>query len=181
MISYKKYALLFSLCLLAPQPSIAKGLKKLPLDAPLLARAAERVGITQCLDAIYIASKQFDNGYKKTNVVMDWDKKKPNKSPLFSLTGIDNNGYPSLSSVTIIPNAKVSNQCTYLIEQTSTAPIKCELFEKKDLEDYKKTELVKNINVYTNNSKSNTQVILTDIPNGCLVMRRESGFNVSFK
>ncbi len=143
-----------------------------PPAAPqdMLTRAATSVGIRRCLPAISRLSALTVQGSRSHDVLLDWDRKRPDAGPMFSLIGIQYPNAGVAGSITAIPDE--SGNCTVSAERISVAPFTCESVAQQELARYRMTRLLPNYAVYTDDKEPTSSVSLIDSPPGCLVIRR---------
>jgi hypothetical protein len=135
-----------------------------------LTRAATSVGIKRCLPAISRLSALTVQGSRAHDVLLDWDRKRPDAGPMFSLIGIQYPNAGVAASITAIPDE--SGNCTVSAERISVAPFTCESVAQQELASYRMTRLLSNYAVYTDDKEPTSSVSLIDSPPGCLVIRR---------
>lgn len=143
-----------------------------PAAAPLdkLTSAATQVGIKRCLPAIARLSTLTVQGSRSHDVLVDWDRKRPDVGPMFSLVGIEYQNAGVASSITAIPDE--SGACTVAAERISVAPFTCASIAQQELPGYQMTKLLPIYAVYTDPKEPSSSVSLIDSPPGCLVIRR---------
>jgi hypothetical protein len=135
-----------------------------------LTRAATSVGIQRCLPAISRLSSLTVQGSRSHDVLLDWDRKRPDAGPMFSLIGIQYPNAGVAASITAIPED--SGGCTVSAERISVAPFTCESVAQQELAGYRVTRLLPIYAVYTDDKEPSSSVSLIDSPPGCLVIRR---------
>jgi hypothetical protein len=143
-----------------------------PQAAPqdTLTRAATSVGIRRCLPAVSRLSALTVQGSRSHDVLLDWDRKRPDAGPMFSLIGIQYPNAGVAASITAIPDE--GGGCTVSAERISVAPFTCESVAQQELAGYKMTRLLPIYAVYTDDKEPTSSVSLIDSPPGCLVVRR---------
>lgn len=143
-----------------------------PLAAPqdTLTRAAASVGVKRCLPAITRLSTLTVQGSRSHDVLLDWDRKRPDAGPMFSLIGMEFPNAGVAASITAIPDE--SGACTVSAERISVAPFTCASVGQQELGSYKMTRLLPNYAVYTDEKEPTSSVSLIDSPPGCLIIRR---------
>ncbi len=135
-----------------------------------LTRAATSVGVKRCLPAISRLSALTVQGSRSHDVLLDWDRRRPDAGPMFSLVGIEYPNAGVAGSITAIPDD--SGNCTVSAERISVAPFTCESVAQQELAGYRMTRLLPNFAVYTDDREPTSSVSLIDSPPGCLVIRR---------
>lgn len=138
---------------------------------PVLADAATRIGIKQCLPAITEISRRASAGSQRQDVLLDWDHSAPDAAPFFSLTGIEYRESAAALSLTTVPDA--TGGCAILVERISNAPVSCKNVALTQLAGYRASPLVNSITVYTTPSSPRETVTLVDTPPACLIIRRQ--------
>lgn len=141
-----------------------------PNTQNLLADAARSVGATQCLPAIERLSALAISGSRTHEVLVDWDRKKPNTAPLFSLIGVVFPGSIAAASITAVPQA--GGECAIAAERISVAPYTCKSIAEVELNGYRASPLLPMFTVYTSPSDPGASVSLIDSPPSCLIIRR---------
>lgn len=149
--------------LISPPPKPA-----VPLNT--LSAAAANAGLTACKPAIDRLSSLAINGTQANEVLLDWDRKRPATSPVFSLTGLEFNNGSAAMSITTVPES--TGGCTVAAERISVAPFSCQTIAAQELSGYRATRLLKTLTVYSDPKEGNSTVSLIDSPPGCLVIRR---------
>ena len=144
-------------------------------QANALAQGAESVGLKRCLPALQRLSSLGVQGAKGNDVLMDWDRKRGDNSPVFALIGMEFVGAGAAMSIAAIPEA--DGACTVSAERISMAPFTCQSVAQQELVGYQQTRLLPNFAVYTDAKDRNSSVSLIDSPPGCLVIRRYVEFS----
>ena len=103
-------------------------------------------------------------------VLLDWDRKRPATSPMFSLTGLEFGNGGAAMSITTVPES--AGGCSVAAERISVAPFNCQSIAAQELPGYRATRLLKTLTVYSDPKEGNSTVSLIDTPPGCLVIRR---------
>jgi len=135
-----------------------------------LTRAATSVGVKRCLPAITRLSTLTVQGSRSHDVLLDWDRKRPDGGPMFSLIGMEFPNAGVAASITAVPDD--SGACTVSAERISVAPFTCASVGQQELSAYKMTRLLPNYTVYTDEKEPTSSVSLIDSPPGCLIIRR---------
>jgi hypothetical protein len=135
-----------------------------------LTRAATSVGIKRCLPAITRLATLTVQGSRGHDVLLDWDRKRPDSGPMFSLIGIQYPNAGVAGSITAIPDD--TGGCTVSAERISVAPFTCASVAEQELKNYRVTQLLPIYAVYTDDKEPTSSVSLIDSPPGCLVIRR---------
>lgn len=135
-----------------------------------LTRAATSVGIQRCLPAITRLATLTVQGSRGHDVLLDWDRQRPDQGPMFSLIGIQYPNAGVAASITAVPGD--GGACTVAAERISVAPFTCASVAEQELKSYKMTRLLPIYAVYTDEKEPTSSVSLIDSPPGCLVIRR---------
>ena len=109
-------------------------------------------------------------GTQANEVLLDWDRKRPATSPMFSLTGLEFGNGGAAMSITTVPES--AGGCSVAAERISVAPFNCQSIAAQELPGYRATRLLKTLTVYSDPKEGNSTVSLIDAPPGCLVIRR---------
>jgi hypothetical protein len=149
----------------------AQPLPALPAPLPVLARAAQTIGVRRCLSAITAIAGRTGQGATHQDVILDWDHRTPDAAAFFSLTGLEYGPLSAAFSLTTVPDA--TGGCSILAERISAAPIACRLVAQRELTGYTGTPLLSSITVYTNPRTPRETVTLVNSPPGCLIVRRQ--------
>ncbi len=136
----------------------------------VLTRAATSVGVKRCLPAITRLASLTVQGSRSHDVLLDWDRKRPDSGAVFSLIGIEFPNAGVAGSITAIPDD--SGACTVAAERISVAPFTCASIAQQELPNYRATRLLPVYTVYTDDKEPTSSVSLIDSPPGCLVIRR---------
>ena len=147
----------------------------IPPSANALATAVGNVGIKRCQSALTRLSAMGVNGARGNDVLLDWDRKRVDTSPVFSLIGMEYPNGGAVMSVTAIPESDGS--CSVAAERISLAPYTCQSVAQQELPGYRAIRLLPNFHVYTDARDPHSTVSLIDSPPGCLVIRRYVEFN----
>lgn len=138
---------------------------------PILAQAANSIGIKRCYGAIAQISTRASSDSKKQDIVVDWDHRNPDDRPFFSLTAIE---YPSAAAVlSLTAVGQPGGACSVLAERISSAAVACKEVARSELVGYHASPLVRAITVYNNPARPRETVTLVDAPPSCLIIRRQ--------
>jgi len=135
-----------------------------------LAAAAASVGIKRCLPAITRLSTLNLQGSRSHDLLLDWDRKRPDDGAVFGFLGIE---YPNggvATSITALPDS--GDACTVAAERISVAPFTCASVAQQELGGYQANRLLPVYTVYVDPKDPASSVSLIDSPPGCLVIRR---------
>jgi len=135
-----------------------------------LTRAATSVGVKRCLPAITRLATLTVQGSRSHDVLLDWDRKRPDAGPMFSLIGMEFPNAGVAASITAIPDD--TGACTVSAERISVAPFTCASVAEQELKNYRMTRLLPIYAVYTDDKEPTSSVSLIDSPPGCLIIRR---------
>ena len=162
-----------AMLLCASDTSLAQRVSVPPPPIPVLARAAQTVGVRRCLAAIAVVAQRNGEGATNQDVLLDWDHGAPDASAFFSLTGLEYGpGRSAALSLTTAPEA-VGGGCSILAERISAAPVACAEVARTELGGYTGHPLLASITVYVDPGKPRETVTLINSPPGCLVIRRQ--------
>jgi hypothetical protein len=142
---------------------------------PLLAKAAETVGVQRCLAAIAVVSSRANVGATAQDVILDWDHGSPDTQAFFSLTGLEFGPRSAALSLTVVPEA--GGGCSIMAERISGAPVACAVVAKSELTGYVGHPLLSTVEVYANPRTPRETVTLVSTPPGCLIIRRQADYN----
>jgi len=140
-----------------------------PTQPNLLPEAAKAVGVQKCLAAVTRLSALAVAGSRNHDVLVDWDRARPDDGAFFSLLGINYGGQSVAATITTIPQ---QDGCTLAAERISVAPFTCQSIAQVELGGYRSTSLLPSFTVYTRHDDPGASVSLIDSPPGCLVIRR---------
>ena len=135
-----------------------------------LVAAAANVGIKRCRPALARMSNLALQGTGNNDVLLDWDRRRPDSSPVFSLLGLEYANGDAAMSITAIP--ETDGSCSVSAERISVAPFTCASVAQRELAGYRLTQLLKNFSVYSDARDPLSTVVLIDSPPSCLVIRR---------
>lgn len=144
-------------------------------QANLLEAAAQGVGVKQCLAAVARLSALAVAGSRSHDVLVDWDRAKPDAGPFFSLLGVNYGGQSAAATITAVPQQ--NGECTVAAERISVAPFTCQSIAQVELKGYQATSLLPNFTVYTLANDPGASVSLIESPPTCLVIRRHVQYN----
>lgn len=147
-----------------------------PLAQDTLTRAVTSVGVKRCLPAVSRLATLTVQGARAHDVLLDWDRQRPDAGPLFSMIGLEFPNAGVAASITAVPDV-ASNTCTVAAERISVAPFTCASIAEQELPGYAMTRLLPIYTVYTDPKEPNSSVSLIDSPPGCLVIRRFVEYN----
>lgn len=145
-----------------------------PAPAPAqdtLSRAAASVGIQRCLPAISRLAGLNVQGSRAHDVLLDWDRQRPDAGPVFSLIGLEFPNAGMAASITAVPDV-ATGTCTVAAERITVAPFTCASIAQTELAGYQMTRLLPIYSVYTDPKEAGSSVSLIDSPPGCLIIRR---------
>ena len=108
-------------------------------------------------------------------MLLDWDRKRNDSSPVFSMIGMEYPNAGAAMSITAVPEA--DGGCSVAAERISVAPYTCQSVAQQELVGYAMTRLLPTFTVYTDAKDANSSVSLIDSPPGCLIIRRFIEFN----
>lgn len=160
------------LAALAPWAGAASPQAAKPAPAvDLMRAAAQRVGVVRCLPALTRLSDLSLQGATSDDVVINWDREAPDKSPFFGLMGVV---MPRTAThavtFTMVPEA--SGTCTMLAERIAWAPQSCGEVARSELPGARISHLLPGMDVVTDDNDRDSTVSLMQAGPGCLVIRR---------
>lgn len=141
-----------------------------------LTRAAASVGVKRCLPAITRLAGLNVQGSRAHDVLLDWDRQRPDAGPVFSLIGLEYPNAGMAASITAVPDA-AAGTCTVAAERITVAPFTCASIAESELPGYQMTRLLPVYAVYTDPKEPGSSVSLIDSPPGCLIIRRFVEYN----
>lgn len=143
-------------------------------QVPLVALAAKKVGVRQCLPAISKIAEQLTAGATEQDIVINWNNKTPNNSPFFSLTGMGAGAKHAVLSITAMPT-KPGN-CALMIERVSSSTESCSTIGNRDLASFQGGKLIDGITVYQNPAHPEETFTLIQNSESCTVVLRQAMF-----
>ena len=171
------HAALAALAMLVAGTAVAQGAPAAPPPAQdKLTRAITSVGVKRCLPAVSRLATLTVQGARAHDVLLDWDRARPDAGPLFSLIGLEFPNAGVAASITAVPDV-ASNTCTVAAERISVAPFTCASIAQQELPGYQMTRLLPIYAVYTDPKEPTSSVSLIDSPPGCLIIRRFVEYN----
>lgn len=141
-----------------------------PVPENALATAVANLGLTRCQSALERLSSLGVQGARANDVLIDWDRKRPATSSVFSLIGIEYANGGGAMTVTSVPEA--DGTCSLSAERITVAPYTCASVAQQELRGTQRTQLLSNFAVHTDPKDRTSSVSLIDSPPGCLVIRR---------
>lgn len=140
-----------------------------------LLAAVTNVGVKQCRSQLLDISSLAVQGTRNNDVLFDWNHKRPNSGPVFSLIGLNYGSKAAALSIAAVPD--VDGSCSIAAERISVASAPCKAIADKDLKGYRATPLLETMTVYADEKDLGSTVSLIDSPPGCLVIRRYITFS----
>lgn len=160
-------------------PALAQSGSLLPQDGSqattILAQSAQAIGVRRCYSAVDQVSRRTFDRVEHADVVLDWDRAKPDDEPLFSLSGLQYANGTALLSLTTAPSS--GGGCSILAERISSAPHGCKEVAQHELSGFRSTSLVKGVTVYTAPGRPRESVTLVDAQSSCVMIRRQVAFH----
>lgn len=135
-----------------------------------LTAAAASVGVKRCLPAITRLSRLMLQGSRNHDLLLDWDRRKPNDGAVFGFLGLEYPNAGVAASITTMP--ETDGSCTVAAERISVAPFTCASIAQQELAGYQMNRLLPMYAVYVDPKEPTSSVSLIDSPPGCLVIRR---------
>ncbi len=137
--------------------------------------AIQNVGVKTCATAIERLSRLAIDRTVGHDLLLDWDRKKADAAPVFSLIGLQYANSGAAMSLTAVPSNDGS--CTVAAERISSAPVSCQIVAESELRGMRATHLLPTFSVYADPNDRTATVSLIDAPPGCLVIRRYVEYN----
>lgn len=144
---------------------------------PLVVAAARQIGIRRCMMAVDAVSRRVTKGAIKQDILMDWDRARPDTGPLFAMTGMSDGARFAL--FTLSAAATPEGGCSLLAERVGVEKSTCGAFAASTLAGYQKAPLIDGIMVYFSAGRPGETFTLTDAGTNCLVVRRQPIFNAA--
>jgi hypothetical protein len=137
-----------------------------------LVLAAGNVGVRQCLPALNALSAYGVRDARNSDVLLDWDHRKPNGAAVFSLLGLEGQAAAgnAVMSVAAVPEADGS--CSASAERISVEPRSCKAVADKELRGFHATQLLPQMTVYSKQEDPGSTISLVETSGSCLVVRR---------
>lgn len=152
-----------------PRNAPVQAAPRVPANA--MAEAAKLLGVQRCLPAIARLSSLSLQGSSAHDVVLDWDRQKPDASAFFGLMGVVQSPTGAhATTLTAVPEA--NGECTVLAERMAWAPQTCQNVARSELQGYAVSPLVPGMWVLTNPSDVGSTISLLEAGPGCMVVRR---------
>jgi len=148
-----------------------------PPQANALVLAAGNVGVRRCLPALAELSSIGIRDAIRNDVLIDWDRRRPDGAPVFSLIGFENAKGNGAMSISAMPEA--DGTCSVGVLRTAYEPHPCRQVAERDLKGYKATRLIDHMMVYTRDDQPGSTVSLIDSAPGCLTLRRYVKFSMT--
>jgi len=141
---------------------------KQPFNA--MVAAARNVGVARCLPALNRMSSLALQSAVTHDVLLDWDRQAPDRSPFFGLMGVTNGATGTfVNTYVLMPDG---DTCTVMAERIAWAPEACPQVARQELPNYQVTPLLPGMAVLTNPQDAGSSVSLIDAGQGCIVLRR---------
>ncbi|HEY8604401.1 hypothetical protein [Tsuneonella suprasediminis] len=141
---------------------------------PLVALAAQQVGVRRCLPAINAVAQRGVAGATMQDIVINWDHDSPDGSPFFSLTGLGAGERRAALSITTIPTAK--GGCSVLVERVSSSAASCKTVAERQLGSAVGALLIDGILVYQSKERPEETFTLVQNTENCTIIRRQAAF-----
>ncbi|NML32717.1 hypothetical protein [Paraburkholderia antibiotica] len=136
-----------------------------------LVLAAGNVGVRQCLPALNSLSEFGVRDARNSDVLLDWDHRRPNGAAVFSLLGLEartaGNG---VMSIVAVPEADGS--CSASAERISVEPKSCKAVAEAELRGFQATQLLPHMTVYAKQQEPGSTISLVETSGSCLMIRR---------
>ncbi|RQH02229.1 hypothetical protein [Paraburkholderia dinghuensis] len=136
-----------------------------------LVLAAGNVGVRQCLPALSALSEFGVRDARNSDVLLDWDHRKPNGAAVFSLLGLEGRaGSNAVMSISAVP--ELDGSCSTSAERIEVAPKSCKAVADAELRGFQATKLLPQMTVYAKQQDPGSTVSLIETSGSCLVIRR---------
>jgi hypothetical protein len=135
-----------------------------------LALAASGAGVRQCLPALTALSEYGVRSASNSDVLLDWDHRRPNGAAVFSLLGLEGAGGSATMSIVAVPEPDGS--CTAAAERIAVESKSCREVAQAELRNFHATQLLPQMTVYSTPQEPGSTVSLIPAAKGCLVIRR---------
>lgn len=145
-----------------------------PASPPLVALAAQQIGVRQCLAAISAVAKRGTTGAAMQDILINWDHETPDAAPFFSLTGMGAGTQRAALTITAVPTG--ANDCAILVERVSSGAENCAQVAARDLPSMPKGQLIDGVTVLQNPKQADETYTLIQNPGSCIVIRRQAVF-----
>lgn len=145
-----------------------------PAKQPLVALAAQQIGVRQCLPAINAIAQRGTTGSTLQDIVIDWDHQNPDAAPFFSMTGMGAGTQRAALTITAMPTA--SGSCAVMVERISSGSGTCADVAAHELPPMPGGKLIDGITVYQNPQNREETYTLIQNPGSCIVIRRQAMF-----
>ncbi len=145
-----------------------------PAKSPLVALAAQQIGIRQCLPAISAIGQRGTTGATLQDIVIDWDHQNPDAAPFFSMTGMGAATQRAALTITAMPTA--AGSCAVMVERISSGSDTCASVATHELPPMPGSKLIDGITVYQNPQNREETYTLIQNPGSCIVIRRQAMF-----
>ena len=146
-----------------------------PAGEPLVASASRQIGVRRCLAAIDSVSRRVTQGATRQDIMMDWDRARPDVGPLFALTGMSDGRRKALFTLAAAPTPE--GGCSLMAERIGVEKVTCQNFAATELSGYQSSALIDGISVYYSRARPGETFTLTNAGTNCLVVRRQPAFN----
>lgn len=162
-------AALFAGLLLWGLPLAAHSQQNNP-SQPLVAIAAKKLGVKACLPAISQAAQENSAGANEQDIVVDWNRKVPDKSPFFSMTALGAGA--SHAALTIVAMPLGGQGCALMVQRVFSKPGSCSLIAQRELSSYVGRQLIAGVFVYSDPDHPEKTYTLMQTPQNCTVIYR---------
>lgn len=156
--------------------AVARAATPAPSAIPRLLQAAELVGIKRCLPAIAATARRVTAGSSRHDILFDWYRPAPDRGPSFSLTALQFGDQTIAFSLVAMPGE--GDRCSLLAERISFAPQTCASLAQAELTGQTAAMLLPGVMVYATPARPAETTTTIDRGQGCLVIRRQAGFDL---
>lgn len=158
---------------------VGPGFMLLPLNAaradepePLVALAAKKVGVRACLPAIKELAEKNSKGAASQNIVVNWNRKTPDRSPFFSMTALGGGSEHAILSITAMPLGR--GDCAVMVQRVFSSTESCSLVAQRQLADFVGGPLIDGVLVYNSPSRPEETYTLMQDGSSCTVIYRNA-------
>lgn len=139
---------------------------------PLVAMAAEKLGVKACLPAISQVAEKNSVGADEQNIVVDWNRKTPDKSPFFSMTALGAGASHAILTIVAMPLG--NKNCALMVQRVFSSSDSCSLIAQRDLSSYVGGKLIEGVLVFSNpNQPEETYTLMQNSQNCTVIFRND--------
>lgn len=141
-------------------------------STPLVVLAAKKLGVRACLPAIAQLAEADTQGATSQNIVVNWNRKTPDKSPFFTMTALGGGGQHAVLSITAIPLGR--NGCAVMVQRVFSSAESCSLIAQRQLSNFVGGTLINGVLVYNSPARPEETYTLMQDSNNCTVIYRNA-------